>query len=217
MVSGRCFYLDRFILTILLTAWPAAGVLQPTRASIMTGRTHQRDCINFALSCDQEDPASTCAAGNEGALPTTEFTFANAAKVLQTRHHSGPFLTRFSRVSQLDAIILGHPGAAVCTPLGFHAYRMLIGPCDPMSCPIPQASPLGNCEPEISINPHVNHTHWRHPWRLNAAAAARRHQCSCCEQANTVLLRVDGVRHHALANLHSIPPPPPAPASQRPF
>ena len=96
MVSGRCFYLDRFILTILLTAWPAAGVLQPTRASIMTGRTHQRDCINFALSCDQEDPASTCAAGNEGALPTTEFTFANAAKVLQTRHHSGPFLTRFS-------------------------------------------------------------------------------------------------------------------------
>ena len=56
------------------------GFVQPTRASIMTGRTHQRDCINFALSCDQEDPASSCAAGNEGALPTTEFTFANAAK-----------------------------------------------------------------------------------------------------------------------------------------
>ena len=46
----------------------------------MTGRTHQRDCINFALSCCQEDPASTCAAGNTGTLPTTEFTFADAAK-----------------------------------------------------------------------------------------------------------------------------------------
>jgi hypothetical protein len=46
----------------------------------MTGRTHQRDCINFALSCCQEDPAPTCAAGNKGTLPTSEFTFADAAK-----------------------------------------------------------------------------------------------------------------------------------------
>lgn len=31
--------------------YAAAGVCSPTRASIMTGRTHQRDCIEFALSC----------------------------------------------------------------------------------------------------------------------------------------------------------------------
>ena len=39
-----------------------------------------RDCINFALSCCQEDPAATCAAGNQGTLPNSEFTFADAAK-----------------------------------------------------------------------------------------------------------------------------------------
>jgi arylsulfatase A-like enzyme len=60
--------------------YAAAGVCSPTRASILTGRTHQRDCLNFALSCDQEDPAATCAAGNVGALPTNEFTIADAAK-----------------------------------------------------------------------------------------------------------------------------------------
>ena len=67
-----CRYFHRF--------YAAAGVCSPTRASIMTGRTHQRDCINFALSCCQEDPASTCAAGNTGTVPLTEFTFADAAK-----------------------------------------------------------------------------------------------------------------------------------------
>ena len=30
--------------------YAAAGVCSPTRASILTGRTHQRDCINFAPS-----------------------------------------------------------------------------------------------------------------------------------------------------------------------
>ena len=59
--------------------YAAAGVCSPTRASILTGRTHQRDCINFALSCCQEDPAATCAAGNTGALPTNEFTISDAA------------------------------------------------------------------------------------------------------------------------------------------
>ena len=36
--------------------YAAAGVCSPTRASVMTGRTNARDCIDFALACCQEDP-----------------------------------------------------------------------------------------------------------------------------------------------------------------
>lgn len=61
--------------------YAAAGVCSPTRASILTGRTNERDCIHFALPCDQEDPAPTCAMGRAGSLPWEEFSIAKAAKV----------------------------------------------------------------------------------------------------------------------------------------
>jgi len=46
----------------------------------LTGRTNNRDCIDTALPCDNEDPAPTCSMGRYGGLPHTEFTFAKAAK-----------------------------------------------------------------------------------------------------------------------------------------
>lgn len=58
--------------------YAAAGVCSPTRASYLTGRTNERDCIHFALSCDSEDPAATCSQGK--GLPWSEFTTAKAAK-----------------------------------------------------------------------------------------------------------------------------------------
>lgn len=60
--------------------YAAAGVCSPTRAAALTGRTNERDCIHFALGCDQEDPAPGCAQGKQGALPHNEFTIAKAAK-----------------------------------------------------------------------------------------------------------------------------------------
>jgi arylsulfatase A-like enzyme len=60
--------------------YAAAGVCSPTRSALLTGRTNERSCIHFALSCDQEDPAPGCTQGRNGALPWSEFTTADAAK-----------------------------------------------------------------------------------------------------------------------------------------
>ena len=56
-------------------------------------------------------------------------SFANLRRVRQLRHHFGPFPTLFQA--------RWHPRRAVCCALlGAHAYRMLIGACNPMLCPI---------------------------------------------------------------------------------
>ena len=47
---------------------------------ILTGRSNNRDCINGALPCCQENPAPTCSQGVHGGLPWSEFTVAKAAK-----------------------------------------------------------------------------------------------------------------------------------------
>jgi arylsulfatase A-like enzyme len=71
-MGDRSAYFHRF--------YAAAAVCSPTRAAILTGRTNDRDCIHNALPCDNENPAPTCAQGAGGALPTSEFTVAKAAK-----------------------------------------------------------------------------------------------------------------------------------------
>jgi arylsulfatase A-like enzyme len=58
--------------------YSAAGVCSPTRAAYLTGRTNERDCIHFALTCDGENPADKCSMGK--GLPWSEFTTAKAAK-----------------------------------------------------------------------------------------------------------------------------------------
>jgi arylsulfatase len=60
--------------------YATAATCSPTRAAILTGRNNQRDCISNALPCAHENPADTCAMGEGGALPSSEFTFAQAAK-----------------------------------------------------------------------------------------------------------------------------------------
>ena len=60
--------------------YAAAAVCSPTRAAILTGRTNERDCIYSALPCDNENPANKCSQGAGGALPSSEFTVAKAAK-----------------------------------------------------------------------------------------------------------------------------------------
>lgn len=60
--------------------YSASSVCSPTRASIVTGRTNNRNCISTALHCCQEDPAPSCSMSMNGALSLDEFTIAKAAK-----------------------------------------------------------------------------------------------------------------------------------------
>ena len=60
--------------------YAAASVCSPTRAAYLTGRTNNRDCIDSALPCCQENVADTCSQGKNGGLPWEEFTIAKAAK-----------------------------------------------------------------------------------------------------------------------------------------
>ena len=75
--------------------YAAAGVCSPTRASLLTGRTNDRDCINFALDCADEDPAPNCAMGKTGALPWEEFTIAKAAKQSKLGDYATVFLGKW--------------------------------------------------------------------------------------------------------------------------
>ena len=68
--------------------YAAASVCSPTRAALLTGRTNNRDCIDSALPCCQENPAPGCSMGKNGALPWTEFTVAKAAKKSKLGNYS---------------------------------------------------------------------------------------------------------------------------------
>ena len=54
-------------------------LLRRRRRHLLAG-TNNRDCIDSALPCCQEDVADTCSQGKNGALPWEEFTIAKAAK-----------------------------------------------------------------------------------------------------------------------------------------
>jgi len=64
--------------TMRFSRWyTASDVCSPTRASILTGRSPERSCINGAEGCGQK-PAWSCY--DDMPLPPTEFTVAEAAK-----------------------------------------------------------------------------------------------------------------------------------------
>ena len=57
----------------------SAMLLRRCCRHLLTG-TNNRDCIDSALPCCQEDVADTCSQGKNGGLPWEEFTIAKAAK-----------------------------------------------------------------------------------------------------------------------------------------
>lgn len=83
--------------------YSAASVCSPTRAALLTGRTNNRDCIDTALPCCNEDPAPTCSMGKRGALPWTEFTVAKAAKKSKLGDYATIHLGKV-RAARRDAI-----------------------------------------------------------------------------------------------------------------
>jgi len=57
-----------------------AAVLLRKRGGRLLPGTNNRDCIDSALPCCQENVADTCSQGKNGGLPWEEFTIAKAAK-----------------------------------------------------------------------------------------------------------------------------------------
>jgi arylsulfatase A-like enzyme len=99
--------------------YAAASVCSPTRAAILTGRTNNRDCIDGALPCCQEDPAPTCSMGKNGALPWTEFTVAKAAKASKLGDYATIFLGKWHLGDLWNKRLPGQhnlPGATVSSP-----------------------------------------------------------------------------------------------------
>ena len=68
--SPHTLVFDRF--------YAGSAVCSPTRASVLTGRTSERECIYGAEGCGQA-PAWRCA--DRMPLPSTIFTLATAAKM----------------------------------------------------------------------------------------------------------------------------------------
>ena len=64
--------------TVQFTHFHSGGtVCSPTRATVLTGRNHVRECIDSALGCESRD-ASDCT--EPSGLPTNVFTVADAAR-----------------------------------------------------------------------------------------------------------------------------------------
>ena len=57
-----------------------SSLLLRKRGRYVLAGTNNRDCIDSALPCCQENVADTCSQGKNGGLPWEEFTIAKAAK-----------------------------------------------------------------------------------------------------------------------------------------